>query len=188
MPIELRHATINDANAMARLANFAGEGLPETIWRGMAQPTETPIDVGTREAASETGVFSWKNTVVAEVDGEFAGMVISYLTGAHAVPLTEDTHPVLRPLTVLENQALETRHINLLATFATFRGRGVAHELIAHAEGRPGVNGVSVIATDKNSYGLRFYRDLGYRQSATAPVIKTNWNTSNQTWYLMHKP
>ena len=188
MPIELRHATVDDASSMAQLANLAGEGLPEAIWRGSAQQNETPIDVGTRAAASESGIFSWKNAVVAELDGEIAGLVVSHLTGAKEVPLSEDTHPILRPLTVLENKALETRHVNLLATFKAFRGRGVAHMLMEHAISRPGANGVSVIATDQNSYGVRFYEDLGFTQTAQAPVIKTNWNTASQTWYLMQKP
>lgn len=188
MTIKLRPATPDDAADMAALANIAGEGLPASIWQGMTYPDETPLDVGARLAARGEGLFSWKKAVIAEIGGETAGMMISYITAAEPEPLSEDMHPIVRPLLKLENQALETRYINLLATYDAFRKQGVARFLMAEAEQDPGKNGMSLITTDRNKRGRDFYLALGYRDVAQAPVIKTNWDTPSTSWHLLLKP
>lgn len=188
MTINLRPATPDDAKDMAILADIAGEGLPSSIWQGMAYPDESALEVGARRAERSEGVFSWKNALMADVDGETAGMMISYITASVPEPLSEDMHPIVRPLLKLENQALETRYINILATYDAFRRKGVAHRLMEEAERRPGRNGMSLITTDRNARGREFYEALGYRDVAQAPVIKTNWDTPSQTWHLLRKP
>ena len=114
--------------------------------------------------------------------------MISYVTASEEEPLSEDMHPSLRPLVVLENQALETRYVSLLATFQEFRCKGIAHILMAEAEKSPGKNGMSLITTDKNVTGRKLYASMGYREVAQAPVIKTNWDTACDNWYLLCKP
>ena len=46
-----RPATIEDANLLAELINFAGEGMPLYLWGQMAEPGEAAWDVGCRRAA-----------------------------------------------------------------------------------------------------------------------------------------
>ena len=188
MTIKLRPATPDDAKDMAVLADIAGEGLPSSIWNAMAYSGETALDVGARRAVRPDAVFSWKNAVMAVIDGETAGMMMSYVTAAEPEPLSEDMHPVMRPLLKLENQALETRYINILATYDSYRRKGVAHCLMEEAECMPGKNGMSLITTDRNARGREFYEALGYRDVAQAPVIKTNWDTPSETWHLLRKP
>jgi len=188
MTVILRPANPNDASDMAALANIAGEGLPASIWQGMTYPDETPLDVGARHAAQSEGVFSWKNATIAELNGHTAGMMISYMTGSEPVPLSEDMHPIVRPLLKLENQALETRYINILATYDAYRRQGVARLLMMQAEQEPGKNGMSLITTDRNKRGREFFLALGYRDVAQAPVIKTNWDTPSTSWHLLLKP
>lgn len=188
MTIRLRPATLDDATDIAALTSIAGEGLPEAVWKGMVHRGETPLDAGARYAARMEGKFSWKNATVAEINGETAGMMISYVTASQPEPLTEDMHPIIRPLTLLENQALETRYIYVLATYEQFRGNGIAHCMLEDAEAHPGKRGVSVITTNRNAQRLAFYEEMGYRDIAQAPVIKTNWNTPNESWHLLLKP
>ena len=52
-----RRATPEDANGLAELINFAGEGLPLYLWSKMVETGETPWDVGHRRAGREEGSF-----------------------------------------------------------------------------------------------------------------------------------
>ncbi len=183
----LRPATPNDADSIAKLAIEAGEGLPASIWKGMARSSDTPMSVGVRLAKKDHGTFSWANAVVAEVDGEIAGMMISHITAETAEPFSEETHPTLRPILSLENQALETRFISLIATFSDFHGQRVAKHLAKFAYDHKGKCGLSAVVTDNNEAGLNFYQELGFELTANAPVISTNWDTDSQRWHLLTK-
>ncbi len=57
LPAPYRRATPDDAAALAELINFAGEGLPLYLWERMAEPGETPWQVGRRRARREAGAF-----------------------------------------------------------------------------------------------------------------------------------
>ena len=85
--------------------DLASEGLASAFWAGMAAPGETPLEVGTRRAGGEEGGFSWRNAVMAEVDGQVAGALVTYQVRDAPEPL--DALPaIFRPLQALENRAL----------------------------------------------------------------------------------
>jgi hypothetical protein len=52
-----RPAAIDDANVLAELINYAGEGMPLYLWSQMAEPGEAAWDVGRRRAAREGRQF-----------------------------------------------------------------------------------------------------------------------------------
>ena len=58
LPSNLRPARPEDAEALAELINYAGEGLPIYLWERMAESGETVWDVGRRRARREEGAFS----------------------------------------------------------------------------------------------------------------------------------
>ncbi|HYN46826.1 MAG TPA: hypothetical protein VES64_09055, partial [Allosphingosinicella sp.] len=113
--ITLRAARRDDAPHLARLGNMAGDGLPAYLWARMAEPGEDAWALGERRAARDEGAFSWRNAVIAEVGGTVAGVLISYPVGDAPQPL-DDLPPMFRPLQQLENLALGTHYINVLAT------------------------------------------------------------------------
>ena len=51
----IRPATLADAEEMAVLIDYAGEGLPSHLWAGMAEGDETPLYVGIRRARRDEG-------------------------------------------------------------------------------------------------------------------------------------
>ena len=65
-----RWATRADASVLARLVNFAGEGMPLYLWEKMGQESgESAWDIGAQRAQRESGAFSYRNTIVREEDG-----------------------------------------------------------------------------------------------------------------------
>ena len=73
-----RRAAPTDAAALAKLANFAGEGLPFHVWEGLKTPDATAWDYGRSRAERETGAFSYRNAVIGEIGGKCAACLIGY--------------------------------------------------------------------------------------------------------------
>jgi ribosomal protein S18 acetylase RimI-like enzyme len=186
-PPSLRPARPADAEDLARLGNLAGEGLAFAFWAGLAGPGETPLEVGIRRAAGGEGGFSWRNAVIAEVDGRVAGALVAYHV-RRPEPLGR-VPAALRPLQALENRAIGTLHLHVLATYPEFRCRGVASRLVAEAErwGR-GSRGLSLIAADRNLGALHLYEAFGFREAGREAMVKEGWESPSEAWVLMVKP
>ncbi|MCL7743522.1 hypothetical protein LV476_00945 [Guyparkeria hydrothermalis] len=59
--MKIRSATRADCRAVAELALMAGEGIPAYFWQQSVSPGEEILEVGTRNACSETENFSYRN-------------------------------------------------------------------------------------------------------------------------------
>lgn len=186
MAVQLRPAVPEDADLLARVIDMAGEGLPSHLWAGMAAPGEDPWEVGRARARRDTGGFSWRNAVVAEVAGRPAGAVVTYLTGAAPERPGPDTPAMFVPLMELEALAPETRYINALAVLPEARRQGVAQALMAAAA--PGPRGLSLIVSDSNAGARALYARLGFAEVARRPVVPEGWQTAARDWVLMLRP
>lgn len=188
MTVKLRPATRKDAEDIARLADIAGEGFPSAIWQSMADVGRSALSVGVAKAASDRGVFSWKHATMAVIDRKVVGMAISYLLADTPEVIDEQTHPMYRPMVKLENEALQTRYVSMLATYPDYRKTGVALALLRHAEKTPGPKGISLITSDHNEAARRFLTEQGFHDAAIVPAIKINWDTPMKNWHLLRKP
>ncbi|MGB6428243.1 MAG: hypothetical protein WBF11_09075, partial [Methyloceanibacter sp.] len=74
----LRPATKADTAALAVLVDIAGEGLPAHLWSTLRAPGQSTLEIGRERAAREEGGFSYRNAVMAEIDGEIAACLIGY--------------------------------------------------------------------------------------------------------------
>jgi ribosomal protein S18 acetylase RimI-like enzyme len=50
------------------------------------------------------------------------------------------------------------------------------------------LRGVSLIVSDANPGARRLYERLGYKQAASRPMIKEQWQNDGKTWVLMVNP
>jgi ribosomal protein S18 acetylase RimI-like enzyme len=186
----LRQGAIDDANALAELINYAGEGLPLYLWSGMAEEGETAWDVGRRRAQRDEGSFSYRNAVIAEVDGQPAACLIGYAIPGEPAPIGSDMPAMFVPLQELENLAPDTWYINVLAARPEFRGRGLGTRLIELAEEKAaeaGCGGLSIIVSDANRGARRLYERCGCTEAATRPMVKETWENAGRNWVLLTK-
>jgi ribosomal protein S18 acetylase RimI-like enzyme len=187
-PPVLRAARAADVADLARLADLAGEGLPRYLWARLAAPGEDRFAVGRRRLARAEGSFTWRNALVAELGGAVAGALVTYRIGDRPDPL-HDVPPIARPLQELENRALGTQYVNVLATYPGFRRRGVASALLGGAAARgAGAAGISLIVADRNAPARRLYGAHGFREAAEAAMVKEDWRSASDTWVLMIRP
>lgn len=191
VPASMRPATPSDAEALAELINFAGEGMPVYLWERMAAPGETAWEVGRRRALREEGGFSYRNATVVETAQGVAAALVGY-------PLPETPEPVdfsqmpamFVPLQELEDLAPATWYVNVLAAYPRWRGKGFGTRLLAAAESRAAEDGrraMSIIVSDGNPGARRLYERYGYRFVAERPMVKDDWENPGQNWVLLVK-
>jgi hypothetical protein len=85
------------------LVDFAGKGLPPHLWSTLKSPGQSILEVGRERAARETGGFSYRNAIVAEVGGEVAACLVGYrLDDPYDLSGLEEIPPLVRPLVLLE--------------------------------------------------------------------------------------
>ena len=186
MTVTLRPATPDDANLLARVIDLAGEGLKRVLWAGMAGRGGDPMAVGRARAQRDMGSFSWRNAVVAEVDGAPAGAIVTYFAEPAPEAPGSDLPPVIAPLVALEALAPDTRYINAVAVLPTARRRDVAQALMAAAD--PGPQGTSLIVTDTNTPARALHARLGFTEAARRPVHAGPWSTPARDWLLLIRP
>ena len=188
---KIRPATLDDALAMTELVNMAGEGLPVYLWELMSDDGRSAWEIGQERAQRETGAFSYRNTVVREVDGEVVACLIAYglEDNPDAVDYSE-MPPMFVPLQELEDKVPGSWYVNVLATYPPHRGQGYGRELLLFAEKtarKLGKHRMSIIVADSNAGARKLYECQGYRELAQRPIVKENWHHPGENWVLLVK-
>lgn len=188
MDLLIRPATPKDAAFMVPLINAADGGIPFQIWATMAEPGETPYEVGLRRVRGDEATVSWRKARVAEVSGERAGVVIGHRRpDARAQEDLASVPPQFRPLDELEAEAFGTGYINLMSVAEAWQGQGVGTALLLDAERWRGPRGMSVIVSDENVRARRFYERNGYAEADRRRKVKEDWQTPGTEWILLRK-
>jgi ribosomal protein S18 acetylase RimI-like enzyme len=176
-----------DAPRLADLVNFAGEGLPLHLWQGFAEQGQDPWEVGRARQADKAREGQ---IIVADLgSGAVAGLT-GYAIGSEPEPIGDDFPVLLRPLQELENEALDSWYVNVLACYPEHRGRGLGSRLLGVAErlaAANGMNRMSVIVADANTAARRLYEKHGYREIASRRCVKDGWLTDTENWVLLTK-
>ncbi len=184
-----RRARKADAAALAVLVDIAGEGMPAYMWSTLKAPGQSVLEFGRERAARDTGGFCWRNTVVAEIDGEVAASLVGYrLDDPYDLGVLAETPEIVHPLVKLEAKAPGSWYVNVLATFPEFRGRGIGAELLRIAETKgceAAAPAMSVIVASWNQGAARLYQRAGYSALASEPAILFPGCPHQGDWVLM---
>lgn len=183
----MRLATGVDAPELAELVNFAGEGLPHYIWKGLARDGQDPWEIGRARQAQKA---QDGQIVVADFGRGAVASLTGYEIGAEPTEITDDFPALFRPLQELENQALQSWYINVLACYPEYRGQGIGSRLLDLAEDialAGNLTRMSVIVASDNVGARRLYERKGYRELATAPCVKESWESKTESWVLLVK-
>jgi len=180
-----RTALEADAPVLAILMNEASHGLSLYVWTQMAEPGADPWSIGAELQAQRARDGLW--TVVDEGAGVIAGLQVWPPGGggpAHAL------RALFQPMIELRALAADALYVNVVATLPEARGRGLGTRLmriaedIARARGHPRL---CLIVADDNAAARRLYHRLGYRERATRPMVKDDWDGPGAEWLLMVK-
>lgn len=173
MTTSIRQAVAADAHQLAKLIDIAGEGIPSWLWQKSCQDDQSPLDIGTQRAQRLEGGFSFTNAMVAESDGDIAGMVLSYPIEVESDDDPNDLPAPIAPFVELENQSVGTWYVNALAVFPAHRNRRIGASLMQAVQTCATQNGygrLSIQVYAQNTDAVRLYQRLGYDTSARSQV------------------
>lgn len=180
-----------DAPLLAELVNYAGEGLPLYLWENIfSESGLTGWQVGCERAERVTGSFSYSNSTLVEWNKKAAGCLIGYDIPEKAEPIPDDLPDIFRPLQELENLALSTWYINVLAVLPAYRNKGLGTELLKLADETAknrNQKAVSLIVSDANTSARRLYERNGFQAESSRKMVKEAWQNDGQNWILLTK-
>ena len=187
--MNIRPATRADSADIAVLDDIASSGLAAWLWNGAvkAGKASSALEFGRQKFASGTGDASWRNALIAEIDGDTAGMTVSY-------PRTSDIEPpsppnaVLAPLIELLNLAKGTWYVDALAVYTAHRGGGVGRVLMQAEIERAKGGVMSLITEDDNTRAQALYFSLGFGETARRPCTRFSSNQTTREWLLLTRP
>lgn len=184
-----RAATPDDAADLVRLMDMAAHGLANWMWSEIAQPGETPTQVGIERTRREEGGFSYKNATVYEVDGRPAGMLLGGVIPREPeeIDYTSLARP-LHPLVELEAEAPGTWYVNAIAVEPDYRGQGIGTALLDLAVRYAAdldAAGLSLITAEQNNRAVQLYHRLGYEEAGRRPIIPYPGDPHEGDWLLM---
>lgn len=180
---QIRPATPDDTEILARLADLAGEGLPSHLWSKMATEEMTPLEVGKTRAARTEGSFSYCNARIATSHGAPVGTVIDYDID---VPEGGDAPPLLAPLIALEAHATQTRYVNVLAVLPQSRNKGIASALLEDVVART-QRDLMLIVSSGNRKARAMYVSKGFEEVAREAMGPGGPSHLAGYWILMRR-
>lgn len=184
----VRPATKSDADHLARLINYAGEGIPLYFWRKVAEEGQDPWEIGKSRAIREEGSFSYRNATVAEINGSVAGCLVTYSLPESPAPIDYDSMPpIFVPIQELEDRAPATQYVSVLAVHPEYRNLAVGTRLLEFSEMIATRPMMSIIVSDGNPNARRLYERVGYAEERRWPMEKEDWNGEGENWVLMLK-
>ena len=185
-----RRATPADAMAMAELVHFASEGLAFYLWSKMAGADGDPWAIGRERAEREESGFSYRNTILVELEGRVAACLIGYALPDTPAPPPDDPPAMFVPLNELEDLVPGTWYVNVLAAYPEHRGKGYGALLLGLAEQlarETRRRGLSIIVADTNTGARRLYERCGYREVARRRMVKEGWAHPGTNFVLLAK-
>src|SRR5215212_7778701 len=170
----LCRATRRDALALAELTDYAGHGIPGYLWSRSTEEGQPAIEVGIERILREEANFSYRNAVVAEVDGKVAAALLAYRLPEHSDVNLDELPDLLRRLEELEQKVPGTFYINILAAYPEYRGQGLGTSLLEAAHTlapEAGCEELSLEVFEQNEGAVRLYECNGFREIARLPAV-----------------
>ena len=182
--IIVRAATAEDANVIARAVALA-IGNESTLRSYCGDDYLAVLAEIARQYATQ---YSWRNALVAEVDGVAAGAIVGY-DGAQLRVLRNGTFTVLlerigRVPNILDETGRGEYYLDSIGVLPEFRGLGVGRALVeafcnkVFAEGH---ERVGLMVDYDNPQAEKLYISLGFERVGTRLLFKHNM------WHLQRK-
>jgi GNAT superfamily N-acetyltransferase len=190
--INFRMGEERDAAAIARFYNMANNGLSEIWWGKQAKPNETWLDAFIRDIKLQNSIAYYARSVVAEVDGKVAGLLIAF--PQEEIPPAE----MLSSLPSSELSILELRRlaegsmfIAVVAVDEKHRGNGIARHFInmsMHVASISNLKEASVIIHESNKEWLDSFLRRGFKERAREKVGDHAFYPQDSSWVLITCP
>ena len=181
MNITYRTGEIKDAPQIAFLINKASGGIVEFLFHDLI-PEKSPIDVVAIGLQEEKSYFSFKNTIVAELNNSVIASVLSYPSSY--VEITDELKNFIPQdrldyiMGIYTANIPESLYIDAIAVADSYERKRIGSTLLSltfEKAAKENFNKVSLIAFADNTRALQFYKHHGFE--ITAPIAIENHPT-----------
>ena len=168
-----RAAVRGDCRRIAELVRIASDGVTDYVWSTLAPeyPGLALIEIGAIRYSGEESIFSYKNCVVAERDGEVIGLLLGFPIEVEQEASDGPVDPVLEPYSL---EISGSFYICGLAVLPEFRGQGLGGRMldIAREQARKrALDTLSLLVFEQNRGALRLYEREGFEVVDRARVV-----------------
>ncbi|MDX3929407.1 MAG: GNAT family N-acetyltransferase [Shinella sp.] len=183
--VTIRPAERREAAELAILVDIASHGFASWLWYGavLSGKTETAFEHGRNRMLDGREPDSWRNALVAEVDGDLAGVSLAFTIEPNIETETA-THPVFEPLLALQRKVVGHWFIDSLGVYRHQRGKGIGTALIEREIGRAGPAPVSLITESHNDRAQALYRRNGFCEIARTEAVPLSADSKKHDWVL----
>ena len=173
-PVTIREAVKDDALFMAE----------RILWAiGIADAKDSDIENLSAVCAMKDVLYSYENTLIAEVDGERVGIMISYDGALYSTLRVKTFSNVGDALKCdFSNMADEAKageyYLDTLAVSPDMRRKGIGRALLTAAleRGRKtGIEKATLLVSPKNTPALRLYSSLGFKPTRMVHAFDHNY-------------
>lgn len=181
--ITIRKATINDVRLIAyAVGNAIGEEVMPSFCGNDWMNTITEV------ASLETSQYSYRNALIAEVDGSPAGVIVAY-DGARLEELRAETIRIVskyKPDFAVSEDETESGeyYIDTLCVIPKYRKMGIATKLITTIREQVFAEGqrkLGLIVDIDNPTAERLYTSLGFRR------VGMRIFAGHKMWHLVYE-
>ncbi len=171
--IVARKADLGDVTLIANVVCAAlGEELAEKLRGGLGMSLMEQV------VAQPDTVYSYKNSLVAEINGESVGAIIGY-DGAKMWELRKPTFTLIEKVTGTAPQLEEETgpgefYLDSLAVLPEYQGQGIGAALISEASKQAFANGfnrVALLVDMANPNAERLYARLGFHRDKPVTLL-----------------
>ena len=179
--LNIRKATKDDAPLIAKVVAMAIGEESAVLYGG-----DNYMNVFEEIALLEDSQYSYRNTFVAEVDGNAVGAVVAY-DGADLHPLRKSTLDVISKHTGREMQIADETdasefYLDSLAVLPEYRGRGVGVKLILAVKERAFNEynkDLGLLVDFENPDAERLYKSVGFERADVKDFL------GHKMWHLV---
>jgi len=165
---EFRIGTAQDAEAIVQLTMAAGDGINEYLLHDI-MPGNDAEDLLAMAVMDLDTVLSYENTIVADINGEVAGIATCYASDLYGMPedliaLVPDDR-VLAMGEFLDQRVDDSLYLHVLAVDPRFQRQGLASALVGAVGALAddiGLEKISLHVWSDNAPAVMLYRKIGF--------------------------
>lgn len=188
MPDEIiiRPATKSDAAELAILVDLSSHGFASWFWYGavLDGSKETAFEQGRSFMRSDTERAGWKDSSVAMVRDEIAGVIIGHPIDESIIDETP-SHPVTEPILALQKTLVGHWFIDSLGVYRHLRGKGLGKRLLRHEVERGAGRPISLITESHNETALGLYKSYGFAEVTRRQAVPLFDDSKEHDWVLL---
>jgi len=167
------------------LVDISSHGFASWFWDGavLDGSVDTALEKG-RLIMRDDPREGWQGAIIAEWNGDVAGVSISYRV-EQSMADQPAPHPVVEPILALQRLVIGSPFIDSLGVYREHRGKGIGRALVENTIASAPDEPISLITESHNMTALRLYRSCGFAEISRKAAVPRSPDHRRHDWVLL---